>query len=91
MKDLGSSRSEYLESLKKRSKRPYATQPFQILGYEIAVALKDLKNRGLYMRLAKTHNPEQLLAIAKDISQNRNIKNKTHYFLKVAQGLKKSK
>jgi len=74
---------DYLKELKKRGGQSRVYRKYQLVGLEIAEFLKDEKHKSLYIKLAKENNPEKLLGIAKEISKNKNIKNKGAYFMKV--------
>lgn len=79
---------DYLKELRKRAGESKVYSRHQLVGLEIAEYLKDEKHKSLYIKLAKENNPERLLATAKEISQNKNIKNKGAYFMKILQSLK---
>ena len=78
---------DYIEKLKKRSRESRVYRKYQLIGLEIAELLEDPKHKSLYIKLAKENNPERLLGMAKEISQNKNIKNKGAYFMKIIQKL----
>lgn len=80
--------NDYLTKLKRRTKEGRVTRQFQLIGLEIATILKDLKHKALYIKLAKEHDPEKLLSIAKDTSSRRDIKNPGAYFMRVVQEIK---
>lgn len=80
-------KANYIEELKKRSKGNRITRPFQLVGLEIATALKDFKHKSLYIKFAKEYNPEKLLALAKDVASRRDVKNAGAYFMKVVKNL----
>jgi len=73
----------YIEKLKKRSRESRVYRKYQLIGLEIALLLEDPEHKSLYIKLAKQNNPEKLLGVAKEISQNKNIKNKGAYFMTV--------
>lgn len=76
---------DYIKTLKDRNKKSHVYKKFQMMGLEIARLLNDEKHKSLYIKLAKEKNPETLLAIAKDVSQRKNIENKGGYFMKILQ------
>jgi len=82
---------KYLDSLKERGKKNRISKPFQLIGLEIAVALRDLEHKALYIKLSKEHDPEKLLALAKEVVQRRDIKNPGAYFMRMVQNLKTKK
>ncbi|MBI4993593.1 hypothetical protein HZC33_01360 [Candidatus Wolfebacteria bacterium] len=73
----------YLEILKERGKKSHVYRKYQMIGLMIAQLLDDEKHKALYIKLAKEHNNEHLLSIAKDVSERKNIENKGGYFMKV--------
>ncbi len=74
---------DYLKELKKRNSESKVYKKYQLVGLEIAEFLKDEGHKSLYIKLAKQNDPERLLGIAKEISRNKDIKNKGAYFMKV--------
>ena len=78
-------KEDYLKELQKRAGESKVYRKHQLVGLEIAEFLKDEKHKSLYIKLAKENNPERLLGIAKEISQNKNIKNKGAYFMTVVK------
>ncbi len=74
---------KYLASLRARKTESKAYQPHQHVGVEIAQILSDKKHVGLYIRLCTQYDPHSLLAIAKDIAEKKNVKNKGAYFMKI--------
>ncbi len=79
---------DYIEKLKKRSQESRVYRKYQLIGLEIAQLLDDPGHKSLYIKLAKENSAEKLLRIAKEISQNKNVKNKGAYFMKVCQAVK---
>ena len=75
----------YLETLKERAKTSRVYKKYQLIGLLIAQLLNDDKHKSLYIKLAKKYNSDDLLRIAKDVSERKNIKNKGAYFMKVLQ------
>lgn len=82
-KDNGS----YIEELQKRSKESRVHTEHQMMGLLIAEALEDPEHKSLYMRLAKKHDPDTLLRIAKDVADREGIENKGAYFMKIVSDL----
>lgn len=78
-------KENYLKELKKRAGESKVYSKHQLVGLEIAEFLKDEKHKSLYIKLAKENNPERLLGIAKEISRNKNVKNKGAYFMTVVK------
>lgn len=75
----------YLEKLKQRGKDSHVYRKYQLTGLELAQILDDQKHKALYIKLAKERDSDQLMKIAKDISERRDVKNKGAYFMKVMQ------
>ena len=72
---------EYLKTLEARGAPLRVTKPYQWTGLEIAAILRDLKHRSLYIKLAKEHDPAQLLRLAKQIAERQTVQNKGAYFM----------
>jgi len=73
----------YIETLKERAKKSHVYRKYQLTGLTIARLLNDEKHKSLYIKLAKKHPGDHLLAIAKDVSERKRIKNKGGYFMKI--------
>jgi hypothetical protein len=71
----------YLKELKKRAKKSRVYKKYQLDGLEIAQLLKDEKHKSLYIKLAKEMNGQKLRRLAKEIAEEKNIKNKGAYFM----------
>lgn len=84
-------KGKYIEALKDRAKKSRVSKPFQFIGLEIAVTLHDLEHKALYIKLSKEHDPQRLLALAKEVSERRDVKNRGAYFMKMVQNLKTQK
>ncbi len=82
---------EYFKTLKERSKTSHVYKRFQLTGLVISQLLNDEKHKSLYIKLAKKHNNDKLIAIAKDISERKRIENKGAYFMTVLQRLNKKR
>ena len=78
-----SEEKDYLETLKERGKTSRVYKKFQLTGLLIAQLLNDEKHKSLYIKLAKEHDNQRLLSIAKDVSERKRIKNKGGYFMRV--------
>lgn len=83
MKPLKESSKTYFEELERRSKKSRVHKPYQLVGLELAEILKDRKHKSLYIKLAKKHAGDKLLALAKSIAEKNHIKNLGAYFMKV--------
>lgn len=86
MKSLGESSKSYLAELVRRRKGSHIHQPHQLTGLTIAVLLRDLEHKSLYMKLAKEHDPDYLLQLAKSVAERKNIENRGAYFMKLLTG-----
>ncbi|MFA5870441.1 MAG: hypothetical protein WC842_00935 [Candidatus Paceibacterota bacterium] len=73
----------YLELLKKRGEESHVYRNYQLTGLEVAEMLHDQAHKALYMKLAKQHGATALLSVAKRISEQKEIKNKGAYFMRV--------
>lgn len=80
----------YLEQLKKRSRESHVYRNYQLTGLEIAELLGDERHKALYIKLAKQNNPAELLALAKEISKKKDVKNKGAYFMTISKSAKLS-
>lgn len=76
-------KEKYLKLLQERKKETHVYQEHQMVGLMLAELLEDEKHKGLYIKLAKTHNAQKLISLAKSISTNRNIERKGAYFMKL--------
>jgi len=64
---------------------------FQSTGLAIAEILGDQAHKALYIKLAKEHDEEKLMSLAKDVAGRKNIKNPGAYFMRRIQQLKQEK
>ncbi|OGY98625.1 MAG: hypothetical protein A2855_02130 [Candidatus Liptonbacteria bacterium RIFCSPHIGHO2_01_FULL_57_28] len=76
----------YLDKLKERRKDPRVSKPYQLIGLEIADILGDQKHKALYIKLAKEKNPIELLRLAKEVAESKDVKNKGAYFMRILTG-----
>jgi len=72
---------KYLEELARRKKESHVHRKFQLDGLEIAKMLGDEKHKSLYIKLAKQHDPQNLRRLAKEVLENKNIRNPGAYFM----------
>ena len=79
---------DYMEILRERAKKSHVYKKHQMTGLMLAEMLKDDGHKALYMKLAKSHDHEKLIGIAKSIADNMNVKNKGAYFMSVLFGKK---
>jgi hypothetical protein len=80
---------DYVKTLRARKGQSRVYQKHQLTGLVLAELLRDEKHKALYIKLAKEFDEAELLAIAKNISERRNIKNKGAYFMRIIQSLPK--
>lgn len=76
-------RTTYIKALKQRGKESHVYRKYQLLGLEIARALKDERHKALYIKLAKERGGERMLCLAKEVAEKRNVKNRGAYFMTV--------
>jgi hypothetical protein len=72
-------------------KKKYITQEFQDYGYRLAVELDDIRNKSLYIKLAKTEsraNLEQARVFIKDANE---VRSKAKLFMWALAKLRKGK
>jgi hypothetical protein len=70
----------YLEKMKGRAIKSRVHSKHQDIGLAVAEILEDKKHVALYMKLAKSEG-DIVLAMAKSVAENKNIKNKGAYFM----------
>ena len=76
----------YLDKIKERRKDSRISQPYQLIGLEIADILGDRKHKALYIKLAKEKNAIELLRLAKEIQDTKGVKKKGAYFMRLLTG-----
>jgi hypothetical protein len=82
---------DYLKELKDREKKSHVYKEFQLVGLEIADILKDRAHKALYIKLAKTGDAHELLRLAKDVADRKNVKKKGAYFMSIVTDKKEEK
>ncbi len=78
-----SSGKSYIDVLKERKKTSRVYKIHQLTGLALAEILDDEKHKSLYMKLAKAHDSQKLIELAKDVASRKNIRNKGAYFMKL--------
>ena len=73
----------FLETLRERAKKSKVYRPYQLTGLELSEILEDEKHKALYIKLAKERDPQDLMQLAKEVRERKNIKNKGAYFMKL--------
>ena len=79
---------DYIEELRRRKKESRVYKEYQLVGLLIAEVLEDEEHKSLYIKLAKEHNQDKLLKLAKSVSERKNVENKGAYFMKLLSTLK---
>lgn len=77
-------KERYMEELKRRSKESRVYRKYQLVGLLLSQILHDEKHKTLYIKLAKEGDGERLLALAKEVAERKNVKNKGAYFMRLA-------
>lgn len=77
---------DYLDKIKERRKNARVSKPYQLIGLEIADILDDRRHKALYIKWAKEKNGVELLRVAKEVDENKNVKNKGAYFMRIVTG-----
>lgn len=72
-----------MATLRERGKKSKVYAKFQDVGLTVTELLEDPKHKALYIKLAKQHDADKLLNLAKRIAGMKNIKNRGAYFMKV--------
>lgn len=76
-------KEKYLNLIKERSVKSRVYSKHQWVGLLLAEILEDEKHKSLYMKLAKQYSENKLFSLAESIADNKKIKNKGAYFMKV--------
>ncbi len=79
-------KERYLKELSKRAQESHVYRKYQLIGLEIAQILEDEKHKSLYIKLAKDKGDDRLMRLAKEVAENKNVKNKGAYFMSVLKG-----
>ena len=93
IKMLSKDKGKYMEELSARTEKNKnrVSEKFQSTGLAITEILGDPSHKALYIKLAKEHNEEKLLELAKDVAGRKDIKNPGAYFMRRVQQLKQEK
>lgn len=83
---MGVGKTAYLAELKRRAKKSRVSKKFQLYGLEIAQILGDEKHKSLYIKLAKEMDADKLRRLAKEVAENKKVKNKGAYFMAIVKG-----
>lgn len=91
MKPIEETSKSYFNELAKRSKKSRVHKPYQLAGLELAEILKDRQHKALYIKLAKKHNADTLLSLAKSVAEKNHVKKRGAYFMKLLATIKTAK
>lgn len=80
---------DYRELLKKRGKQSKVYTDYQMTGLTLATILSDQEHKALYIKLAKTHDMDKLIRLAKNIAEKKDVKNRGAYFMRLLHSDKK--
>ncbi len=80
---------DYLKELAKRGKESHVYKAYQLAGLEVSEILNDEKHKSLYIKLAKEHGTAKIMRIAKEVAEQKGVKNKGAYFMAILGGNKK--
>lgn len=83
MENFKKTTNKYFDVLRDRSKTSRVYKPHQMTGLDLAELLNDPEHKSLYMRLAKFYDNQELIRIAKSLTERKDIRNKGAYFMKV--------
>ena len=91
MDSLKETSKDYFADLEKRSVKSKVHHSHQLIGLNLAEILHDQEHKSLYIKLAKNHNSDRLMQLAKTVAENHRVLNKGAYFMAVlAKEIKKS-
>ncbi len=74
---------EYLKEITKRAKESRVYRKYQMTGLMLAEILEDRGHKALYIKLAKEHDEQELLSLAKSVAEKKGVKNKGAYFMRL--------
>jgi hypothetical protein len=82
-KPVAPPKETYLNKLTRRGKESHVYRKYQLIGLEISQILADEKHKALYIKLAKEHDADGLMRLAKDVATRSAVKNKGAYFMTI--------
>lgn len=85
MKDIN---RDYMKTLNERAKKSRVYKSYQSTGLALAEILEDPEHKALYMRMSKMYDSNELIRIAKDLSERKNVDNKGAYFMTLVKKLR---
>lgn len=80
-------KEKYARELAKRGRESRVYRRFQLIGLGISQILHDEKHKALYIKLAKEHDADKLLKIAKEVAEKKDVKNRGAYFMAVVSSV----
>ena len=83
MEDIKRASQKYFDLLKERSKKSRVYRRHQLTGLELAAILEDAKHKSLYMKLSKIYDNSEMLRLARNLAERKNIENKGAYFMRM--------
>lgn len=89
MEDFSKASNRYFETLRDRAKKSRVYKPYQMTGLMLAEILDDAEHKSLYMRLSRQYDSSDLLRLAKNLEERKNIQNKGAYFMRMIKTLDK--
>lgn len=80
---------DYLATLKERMKKSRVYTPFQSTALLLVEILNDKEHKALYMRVSKMYDNQQLIGLAKDLAERKNVDNRGAYFMRMLKTLER--
>jgi len=87
MENIKKAGEKYLNLLKDRAKTSRVYKSHQMTGLVLAEILADPDHKSLYMRLSKKYDNDELIRLAKNLAERKNIENKGAYFMRMLQSV----
>ena len=82
--------SDYIKTLKERMKKSRVYTPFQSTALLLTEILNDKEHKALYMRVSKMYDNQQLIGLAKDLAERKNVDNRGAYFMRMLKNLERT-
>ncbi len=83
MKLISGGSEDYLTTIAKRKTDSKVYTEHQLMGLEVAKILSDEAHKGLYIKLTKKFGKDKILGLAKQVADNKNVKKKGAYFMRM--------
>ncbi len=90
MNPIGGINRDYLTTLKERMKKSRVYTPNQSTGLLLTEILQDKEHKSLYMRIAKIYDNTQLIRLAKDLAERKNVDNRGAYFMRMLKEVERT-